>query len=78
MPEPPVKWAHARITPVNNNKGGIEMAKITTVIAVLCALCAFATYPSADENRQSARETISPQAMSQDGQSLPIEAYDAI
>jgi hypothetical protein len=54
------------------------MAKITAVIAVMCALNAFITYPSADERRQSARETISPLAMSQIARLLPIEAYDAI
>ena len=54
------------------------MAKITAVIAVMCALNAFITYPSADERRQSARETISPLAMSQVVRSLPTEAYDAI
>jgi len=55
------------------------MAKITAVIAVMCVVCAFATYPSADERRQSERETISPLAMSQAARSpLPTEAYDAI
>ena len=55
------------------------MAKITAVIAVMCALSAFASYPSADERRQSAMETISPLAMSQVARSpLPTEAYDAI
>jgi len=54
------------------------MAKITAVIAVMCALNAFITYPSAEERRQSAMETISPLAMSQVVRSLPTEAYDAI
>jgi hypothetical protein len=54
------------------------MAKITAVIAIMCALNAFITYPSADERRQSAMETISPLAMSQVVRSLPTEAYDAI
>jgi hypothetical protein len=54
------------------------MAKITAVIAVMCALSAFVSYPSADERRQSAMETISPLAMSQVAQSLPAQAYDAI
>jgi hypothetical protein len=76
--EPPVKWADARIAPVNNNKGEIEMAKITAVIAVMCAVSAFATYPSADERRQSAMETISPLAMTQAVGSLPTQTYDAI
>ena len=54
------------------------MAKITAVIAVMCALNAFVTYPSAEERRQSAMETISPLAMSQFSPSLPTQAYDAI
>lgn len=54
------------------------MAKITAVIAIMCALNAFITYPSAEERRQSAMETISPLAMSQVVRSLPTEAYDAI
>ena len=54
------------------------MAKITAVIAVMCAVSAFATYPSADERRQSAMETISPLAMTQVVGSLPTQTYDAI
>jgi hypothetical protein len=54
------------------------MAKISAVIAVICAVSAFASYPSADERRQSAMETISPLAMSQVVRALPTEAYDAI
>jgi hypothetical protein len=66
-------------SPRKYNKGAIEMAKITAAIAIMCALNAFVTYPSADERRQSAMETISPLAMSQVARSpLPTEAYDAI
>ena len=54
------------------------MAKITAALAVIGALNAFVTYPSADQRRQSAMETISPMAMSQVVHSLPTEAYDAI
>lgn len=54
------------------------MAKITAVIAVMCAVSAFVTYPSAEERRQSTMETISPFAMSQVARVLPTEAYDAI
>ncbi|MBR1144288.1 hypothetical protein [Bradyrhizobium sp. AUGA SZCCT0431] len=54
------------------------MAKITAVIAVMCALSAFVGYPSAEERRQSAMETISPLAMMQTARVLPTEAYDAI
>jgi hypothetical protein len=38
------------------------MAKITVVLALMCALSAFVTYPSADA-RLSAVETVSPLAM---------------
>ncbi|MGH6643099.1 MAG: hypothetical protein ACRED3_10420 [Bradyrhizobium sp.] len=54
------------------------MAKITAAIAIMCALSAFVSYPSADERRQSAMETISPLAMNQVVRVLPTEAYDAI
>ena len=53
------------------------MKKIIVAIAVMCAFSAYASYPSADERRQSAMETLSPQTM-QVSRSLPIEAYDAI
>jgi hypothetical protein len=54
------------------------MARIAAVLAMICALNAFVTYPSVEERRQSAMETISPLAMSQVVRSLPTEAYDAI
>ena len=38
------------------------MAKITVVLAIICALNAYVTYPSADA-RLSAVETVSPLAM---------------
>lgn len=69
---------HVRITLVKYNKGEIQMAKIAAALAVVCALNAFVTYPSADQRSQSAMETISPLAMSQVARALPTEAYDAI
>jgi hypothetical protein len=54
------------------------MTKIAAVLAVICALNAFVTYPSADERRQSAMGAFSPLAMMQASHSLPVEAYDAI
>jgi hypothetical protein len=54
------------------------MVRITVVIAIVCAVSAFVTYPSAEERRQSAMETISPLAMMQASQPLPSEAYEAI
>ena len=60
--EPRVKRAGATIAAVKYNKGEIEMARITAVLALMCALNAFVTYPSA-EARLSAVETVSPLAM---------------
>jgi hypothetical protein len=54
------------------------MKKITLAVAVMCALSAYVSYPSAEERRQSALETLSPMAMAQNFRSLPTEAYDAI
>jgi len=42
----------------------------------MCALNAYVTYPSAEERRQAARETISPLAMMQAAKALPTEVYD--
>jgi hypothetical protein len=54
------------------------MKKITAIIAVMCALNAYVSYPSADERHQSAIEMLSPQAMVHVSSLLPTEAYDAI
>ena len=54
------------------------MKKITLAVAFMCALSAYVSYPSAEERRQSAMETLSPMAMAQTERSLPIESYDAI
>jgi len=54
------------------------MKKITFAFAVICALGAYVSYPSAEESRQSAMETLSPMAMAQNLRELPVEAYDAI
>jgi hypothetical protein len=53
------------------------MKIITAVVVIMCALSAYASYPTVEERRQSAMETLSPQAMMVSG-SLPVEAYDAI
>jgi len=37
------------------------MSKIAAVLAVICALNAFVTYPSAAERQQSAMETLTSQ-----------------
>ena len=50
------------------------MKQITAVIAVMCALSAYVSYPSATVSGGA-----SPLAMSmQESRSLPIEAYDAV
>jgi len=54
------------------------MKKITFAFAVMCALSAYVSYPSAEESRQSAMETLSPMAMAQNSHALPVEAWDAI
>ena len=50
------------------------MKKITVVLALMCALSAYVTYPSAEERAA----TISPSALMSDTRSLPVEAYDAV
>ena len=52
------------------------MKKITVVVAMMCALSAYVSYPSATVS--GAGEALSPLAMSmQESRSLPVEAYDA-
>ena len=52
------------------------MKKITVVIALMCALSAYVSYPSA---RMSGRGEASSLAMlMQESRSLPLEAYDAV
>jgi hypothetical protein len=54
------------------------MKKIIVLVALICALGAFAGRPSADVPSQAARETLSPMAMmAQVSRSLPTEAYGA-
>ena len=50
------------------------MKQITAVLALMCALSAYVTYPSAEERAA----TISPSALMSDTRSLPLEAYDAV
>jgi hypothetical protein len=53
------------------------MKKITVVVAMMCALSAYVSYPSATVS--GAGEALSPLAMSmQESRSLPVEAYDAV
>jgi tRNA A37 threonylcarbamoyladenosine synthetase subunit TsaC/SUA5/YrdC len=51
--------------------GGINMKQITVVLALMCALSAYVSYPSA--NVSVSGETMSPLAMAmQESRSLPI------
>jgi hypothetical protein len=51
--------------------GGINMKQITAVLALMCALSAYVSYPSA--NVSVSGEAMSPLAMSmQESRSLPI------
>ena len=52
------------------------MMRITAVLALMCALSAYVSYPSAEERRASS--TISPSAMMNNTRALPIEAFDAV
>ena len=55
-------------------QGEFEMTKITAVLAMMCALSAYVSYPSS-----TVPGGASPLAMSmQESRSLPIEAYDAV
>ena len=54
------------------------MKKIIVLVAFICALGFYASYPSTDAPRQAAMETLSPLAMMQASRWLPTEAYDAI
>ncbi|MEH2614216.1 hypothetical protein [Bradyrhizobium sp. AZCC 1693] len=49
------------------------MTKITAVIALMCALSAYVSYPSANGGA-----TPSLALSMQESRSLPIEAYDAV
>ncbi|MBI5322316.1 hypothetical protein [Bradyrhizobium sp.] len=50
------------------------MKKITVALAVMLALGAYVSYPSAEERAA----TISPSSLMSDTRSLPVEAYDAV
>jgi hypothetical protein len=51
------------------------MKKITAALAVMLALSAYVTYPSAEERQAS---TLIPSALMSDTRSLPVEAFDAV
>jgi len=72
--EPRIKRG-ARGWPYQQKKGGFQMKQITAVLALMCALSAYVTYPSAEERQAS---TIIPAALMSDTHSLPVEAYDAV
>jgi hypothetical protein len=51
------------------------MKQITVVMALMCALSAYVTYPSDEERLAS---TLIPSALMSDTRSLPVEAFDAV
>lgn len=58
-PQPGVKRPRLKMRHFNKGKTGeINMTKIAAVLAVICALNAFVTYPSADERHQAAVESV--------------------
>jgi hypothetical protein len=56
----------------------MKMKKIAVLVALICALGAFAGRPSADVSSDAARDTLSPLAMMQESRMLPSESYDTI
>jgi len=67
-------YADGALQAAATTQGEFAMKKITAVIAMMCALSAYASYPSATTSAG-----LSPLAMSmQESRSLPIEAYDAV
>jgi hypothetical protein len=54
--------------------GGSQVKQITVVLALMLALSAYVSYPSAEERAA----TISPSALMSDTRTLPIEAFDAV
>jgi hypothetical protein len=76
--EPHIKWPGLRTGHAENSgqqQGGIfNMKKITAVIALMCALSAYVSYPSATI---SGGATPSLALSMQESRSLPIEVYDA-
>jgi hypothetical protein len=51
------------------------MKKITAVVALMCALSAYVSYPSANVSGGAMPSLALPM---QESRSLPIEAYDAV
>jgi len=52
------------------------MKEITVVVALMCALSAYASYPSATMSGRG--EAASLAMLMQESRSLPLEAYDAV
>jgi hypothetical protein len=58
-----------------NNRGKFSMKRITAAVALMCALSAYVSYPSATV---SGGATPSLALSMQESRSLPMEAYDAV
>jgi hypothetical protein len=60
-----------------DRKQGIKMKTTIVLVALICAVGAFAERPSTEIPRQAAAEPLAPLAMMEAPHWLPTEAYDA-
>ena len=82
MPEPLIKLPCLkmanRLAQDGGSETGYQKMKTTIVlVALICAVGAFAERPSTEIPRQAAAEPLAPLAMMQAPHWLPTEAYDA-
>jgi hypothetical protein len=68
---PRLRTGHAENS--ENNRGNSTMKKITAVVALMCALSAYVSYPSATVSGGAA-----PSLALQESRSLTFEAHDAV
>ena len=54
------------------------MKKITAVVALMCAVSAYVSYPSATVSAGGATPSPSLALSMEESRSLPIESYDAV
>jgi hypothetical protein len=76
--EPHIKWPRLRTGHAENGETktqGEFVKKITAALALMCALSAYVSYPSAT---MSGNATPSLALSMQESRSLPIETYDAV
>ena len=81
MPEPLIKLPCLKMATASlkraDRKQGIKMKTTIVLVALICAVGAFAERPSSEIPRQAAAEPLAPLAMMQAPHWLPTEAYDA-